>query len=57
MILLKNNGETMDEVLHITYKSNLKSIFENLKFEINVVGTIETRRKRNKKIEVNLRGF
>lgn len=30
---------------------------ENLKYKMKVVGTIETQRKRNKKIEVNLRGF
>jgi hypothetical protein len=30
---------------------------ENLKYKMKVIGTIETQRKRNKKIEVNLRGF
>jgi len=29
---------------------------ENLKYKMKVVGTIETEKKRNKKIEVNLRG-
>jgi len=29
---------------------------ENLKYKMKVIGTIETQRKRNKKIEVNLRG-
>jgi len=30
---------------------------ENLKYKMKVIGTIETQRKRNKKIEVNLRGM
>jgi len=29
---------------------------ENLKYKMKVIGTIETQRKRNKKIDVNLRG-